>query len=62
VVLALGVVVRALGVKLLREGALVVVEVLIVGALDPLKTLERETELGRLVTVGVVTRGVAGGV
>jgi hypothetical protein len=62
VVLALGVVVRALGVKLLREGALVVVEVLIVGVLDPLKTLERETELGRLVTVGVVTRGVAGGV
>lgn len=61
-VLALGVVVRALGVKLLREGALVVVEVLIVGVLDPLKTLERETELGRLVTVGVVTRGVAGGV
>jgi hypothetical protein len=62
VVLALGVVVRGLGVKLLREGALVVVEVLIVGVLDPLKTLERETELGRLVTVGVVTRGVAGGV
>jgi hypothetical protein len=58
VVLTVGEVVRVLNDELVREGVIEGVEVRTVGALVPLKTLERETELGRLVTLGVETRGV----